>query len=353
MAYLTDGRIWPASTCLLDIAGPNWPAQWQPHAQAAMDTWNASGARFTFAATPGAPDVLAAYDLGAWNGWIAMTYIAPQGSQSPITGVQMLVNLHYEWSPAHPTVAHTDPGGAYDLESVLTHELGHYLHLNDEQTAQDVMQPTITPGVLRRTLGVDDINGAQYLYPMLAQFSVAQLANQAELVIRGRVEATRIAVIERFLPLGPGGQSSTVNLMFTVHRVNILEQLRGTANRNTIDVLTLGGETSERSFLVDSEAALYPREEVILFLSKDHERLVPGRNAIDGRYRPKLPHISPNDEKPVDAYSVYGAFQGKYTIYRQANTDFVLRQNDHRPAPERTTLEELRAQIRGEEFLSR
>src|ERR1700761_163822 len=132
MAYLTDGRVWPASMCRLDISGPNWPSSWQSAALGAMNTWNASGARFTFAATPGAADVLAAYDLGAWNGWIAMTYIAPQGSQSPITGAQMLVNLYYEWSPAHPTTAHSDTAGAYDLESVLTHEFGHYLHLNDE-----------------------------------------------------------------------------------------------------------------------------------------------------------------------------------------------------------------------------
>ena len=293
--------------------------------------------------------MIAAYDLGAWNGWIAMTYIAPQGSQSPITGVQMLVNLYYEWSPAHPAIAHTDTAGAYDLQSVLTHEFGHYLHLNDEQTAQHVMQPTITPGVIRRALGVDDVNGAQYLYPMLAQFSVDQLAKQAVIVIRGRVVATRIAVMELRLNLGDGEQTgSAIDLMFTVHRVEIMEVLKGIPDRDALDIVTLGGETSERSLYVDSEAALSPQEEVVLFLSKDHERLILDRHASYWRYDLNFPYVASRFERPTDAYSVCGAFQGKYSVYRQADAEYVLRQNDHLAASDRTSLDQLRIQVRGQ-----
>lgn len=316
-----------------------------------MNTWNASGARFSFVATAGAPDLLAAYDLGAWNGWIAMTYLDPKGSQSPITGVQMLVNTYYEWSPAHPKFAHSDTAGAYDLESVLTHEFGHYLHLNDEQTAQDVMQPTITPGVIRRRLGVDDISGAQYLYPMLAQFSVERLAEQAELVIRGRVVATRIAVMELRLNLGNAERAgSAIDLMFTVHRVEVLAVLRGIPNGRELDVITLGGETTERSLYVDSEAALYPKEEVILFLSKDHERLVLDSHASYSQHS-LTSYLAPRFERLNDVYSVCGGFQGKYSIYTESETQYVLRQSDRPAAAERMSFEELRQQIqRGDSF---
>src|SRR5437660_4702293 len=62
MVYQTDGRFWPNKRWELNINGPGWPTVWQTPALAAMNSWNGSGASFTFASVAGAPDHLAAYD---------------------------------------------------------------------------------------------------------------------------------------------------------------------------------------------------------------------------------------------------------------------------------------------------
>lgn len=95
-----------------------------------------------------------------------MTYTRPQPQGSSLVSAQILINLYYEWDPAHPNVAHTDSNGAYHLETVLTHELGHVLHLDDDaqQGSNTVMRPTIKPGV-QRQIAADDITGVKYLYP--------------------------------------------------------------------------------------------------------------------------------------------------------------------------------------------
>ena len=131
-----------------------------------MSAWTNAGAQFQFIEDASASNDLAAYDLGRWNGWIAMTYTRPQPQGSSLVSAQILLNLYYEWDPAHPVVAYTDSSGAYNLETVLTHELGHVLHLDDDtQTgANTIMRGTIKPGS-QRQLDADDIQGIKYLYP--------------------------------------------------------------------------------------------------------------------------------------------------------------------------------------------
>jgi len=331
MAYQTDGRVWPLARCELNVAGPGWPAAWQPTAVAAMNTWNAAGANFTFSSLPTATDHLAAYDLGRWNGWLAMTYTQPTSAGSSLTSGQILINLYYEWNPSHPTVAPTSPKGAYDLESVLIHEFGHLLHLADEITARDVMQPTINPGVVRRALGADDVAGIQYLYPMLSGFEVAELARESAGVIQGKVVACGYAVVSfRLLP----GETAP-EVVFSVHRVQVDRVIKSPGTKITeIDVLTLGGQTPKLSLHVQSEAVLSPNEEVVLFLSRDHSSLgghPPFDNwSLDCLFRhsgPLLyPPISPFYPPFSDhSYSVFGGFQGKYSVYRRGDTQYVRR----------------------------
>lgn len=352
MTYQTDGRVWPLSRCALNIAGPGWPASWQPTAVAAMNAWNTAGANFTFISQPTGTDHLAAYDLGRWNGWLAMTYTQPTSAGASLTSGQILINLYYEWNPSHPTVAPTSPKGAYDLESVLIHEFGHLLHLADEITARDVMQPTINPGVIRRTLGTDDLAGIQYLYPMLSGLEVAELAREAVAVIRGKVLACSYAIVSVRL----FREETAPEVLFSVHRIQVDRTLKGsTGSMKEIDVLTLGGSTPTLSLHVQGEAVLAPNEDVVLFLSRDHASL--GGHPPFGcwnfdcyyRYSGLLNYQPPypfHPEVDPQSYSVFGGFQGKYSVYTRGDIQYVWRAGIPLGAERGLPLEQLEGQIR-------
>jgi hypothetical protein len=323
VAYHTDGRLWPSSQCKLNIDGPGWPAAWRPAAQAAIATWNAApGHRFTFAATPGAPDHLAAFDLTQWNGWLAMTYTQPQSANASLTSGQVLINLYYEWDPPHPTWPHSDSAGSYDLQSVLVHEFGHLLHLDDDATARYVMQPTIRPHTNRRALGVDDLAGISHLYPMLAEFEPAQLGARATAVIHGKVVASRYAVVSvRITP-----PEIFPELYFSVSRVKVYRAWKTDVPlQGDIDVLTLGAHTPDMSLHVPSEASVEPNEEVVLFLSRDHA----SKPALAKTW--ELNCLSPNHALPYYppitslSFSIIGGFQGKYSVYRRGELAYVWR----------------------------
>lgn len=345
MAYRTDGRLWPGSQCNLNIDGPGWPKAWRGAAQAAMDTWNAAPKhKFAFVSTPGATDHLAAYDTAQWNGWLAMTYTQPRSSGSPLASGQVLVNLHYEWNPPHPSWPHSDTGGPYDLQSILVHEFGHLLHLDDEVTANEVMQPTIKPRIVRRALGVDDRAGIAHLYPMLAAFSPPQLAGRAVAVVHGKVIASNYAVVslriapEEFFPV----------LYFSVSRVEVYRAWKSSGPLDkAIDVLTLGAHTPEMSLHVPCEASLAPKEEVVLFLSRDHaSKSYPMADAWTLNcysQAAEMPHYPPHAVS--SSFSIFGGFQGKYSVYRRGEIAYVWRPGLAPAIEGGLTLQELERQI--------
>ncbi|MEU7581083.1 matrixin family metalloprotease [Streptomyces sp. NPDC041068] len=55
--------------------------------------------------------------------------------------------------------------GAFDVETVALHELGHILGLGHSSVSGAVMQPTIAPGAVKRSLTDDDITGVTGNYP--------------------------------------------------------------------------------------------------------------------------------------------------------------------------------------------
>ena len=257
-----------------------------------------------------------------------MTYTRPKTSRSLLTGAEVLVNLYYEWDPAHPTIT-ASAAGAYDLESVLLHEFGHLLHLDDEPTASDVMKPRIKAGVIRNRIGSDDIGGIRHLYPMLVDFDVPDLKKEAEVVVRGRVTGWGYASFEADFgfPDTPGHQRR-LPLIYTAHRVQISRVLNaphGATLPPTIDVLTLGGETFETSLHVEGEANIAPQEDIILFLSRDHTHLPGGSLVVAQVSGCWSKGLAPGFNVPSfkETYSVFGGFQGKYTVHRSGDEEYV------------------------------
>lgn len=89
----------------------------------------------------------------------------PDGDPQKIDGVPRIVefDMLYASSVAW-SLAATTPADAWDLPSNMLHEFGHALGLTHTVSPDAVMGATLPPGVQRRTLRLDDINGVRELY---------------------------------------------------------------------------------------------------------------------------------------------------------------------------------------------
>ena len=163
---------WPVSNAVYYVNPAGGPENTLAAVQAAMQSWNGvstSSFSFIYGGTTTAADwdqndnvntvTFGPLDddtvLAENYGWYHQT-------SGVIWGSDIKVNLHQPWST-------NGNGNAYDLQSVLTHELGHSLRLSDLYDAADsgkVMYGYIYQGTIRRTLSQDERDGITHLYPL-------------------------------------------------------------------------------------------------------------------------------------------------------------------------------------------
>jgi len=133
---------------------------------------------------------------------------------------------------------------------------------------------------------------------MLVEFSLEQLAKQADMIVEAHVTAP--AVQSASVRLGP----TDFLLAFTDSRVHIDNKLKAPPfeTGNEVLIRTLGGRTPEADVTVDSEAQLSAKEDVILFLTRNF----------------------PVD-LPPNVFAVMGGFQGKFSVSGSAHSRVAAR----------------------------
>ncbi|XP_047335724.1 metalloendoproteinase 3-MMP-like [Impatiens glandulifera] len=148
--------------------------------------WPAGKTHLTYGFQPGATSQFSNIMTRAYNKWASVTHFT--FSQVNFNSADMKVGFHgqksgddtfdgpggvlaHAWAPTNGQ-AHYDVDeiwadgvvpGAYDLESVALHEIGHQLGLAHSQVQNSIMWPSIAAGT-RKGLVQDDIQGIKTLY---------------------------------------------------------------------------------------------------------------------------------------------------------------------------------------------
>ncbi len=159
-AYSYAGMRWPSTypNVTVTIDNSTIPTQWNSAFTSAMSAWNNAGSRMRFSNYVGGSHTVSL--KFAWFApWLALTTTSYTGST--IFDCKTVFNNRYSW----------DVNGAwnkYDAWSVMTHEFGHWITLNDLYGSGDrekTMYGSGLPGEVRqRSLDIDDVNGIRSVY---------------------------------------------------------------------------------------------------------------------------------------------------------------------------------------------
>lgn len=155
------GRKWP-------YVSSTWPqyrvyvdytpltSSWRTVAYNSRMQWNNVGASkqyFYYSDSSGTHEIRMA-NYGN-TGWLGSTLALG----SPLYDADTKLNSYY------PLVTATPTSTQYDGQSVITHELGHWLELNHSSVSYATMSPGLPAGsTWMRTLATDDISGIRALY---------------------------------------------------------------------------------------------------------------------------------------------------------------------------------------------
>lgn len=164
-AYVPNPQYWPNNSAPYSLTDPSWPSAWYNAANGAASAWTGAGANFQYVASPGNPSGVMSTSNSGNTGVLAQSTWWYDGANH-ITRAQVVVNTYYQFNPRDPAA----PGsqGVYDIQSVLTHEMGHWLSLGHSTSRNSdgstpVMYASFAPGEVR-TVGSDDKAGIIAIY---------------------------------------------------------------------------------------------------------------------------------------------------------------------------------------------
>jgi hypothetical protein len=113
-------------------------------------------------------DYFGFFKMATWNfTGVDNTVLAFTGTlkqSGAITHADILFNFK---NYSYTDISNRDFSNNIDYQSVLTHELGHFLglnHISTEEDGQSIMNPTLKKGDSKRTLSTGDLNRIRTLY---------------------------------------------------------------------------------------------------------------------------------------------------------------------------------------------
>ena len=161
-------RKWAVSPVSYYINPTGGPTGTETAIQAAANTWSETGANFSFSyAGPTSSGYgydglnVISFDNLASSTIIGRAIIYSTGSTINEADIQF--NTNFDWSIITPT-----PNNKMDVQSVVLHELGHWLKLLDlygEYDSVKAMYGYGAYGQMKRTLTSEDQQGIQRIYP--------------------------------------------------------------------------------------------------------------------------------------------------------------------------------------------
>ena len=158
----------------------------------AFNTWSSVLCDIVFQETSGEAD----FDVGWFSGdhgdgtsFDGPGRVIAHAYYPPPCGGSFAGTLHFD--DAEPW---TTDVGAFDLETVALHEIGHNLGLAHSLDVAAIMYPTYRG--TRRSLGADDINGIRRLYPMICRRGSGQAGSVDEIdSVRGSTSTQLVTAV--------------------------------------------------------------------------------------------------------------------------------------------------------------
>lgn len=161
------------SSAPLSVGSTNFPTL----AGKAFNTWQVSQGKVTF--TRGADTSINKQALDFQNivSWgrtlgtaLAVTYTRYYTATNIVADVDTIMNQKFAWSWTDPTANQCSLySNTYDSQDILTHEIGHWMGLNDHKASEyqhNTMYWSGTTGELKKnTLTTGDKDGVKAIYP--------------------------------------------------------------------------------------------------------------------------------------------------------------------------------------------
>jgi hypothetical protein len=164
--YAADEIKWSGNLATYKL-NATIPTAWAPSINAAAATWNNAGSVFRFSGNISSPNELSYVDLVAkygstYSNTYALATVWSNIYTNQIVQATIEISTRFQWSTtAQPYMA--------DIQNILTHEFGHWLHLADiydpSTCAEVTMWGTAPLGeTKKRTLEQSDIDGLIAIY---------------------------------------------------------------------------------------------------------------------------------------------------------------------------------------------
>ena len=138
----------------------------------AFNVWQSAQNKVTFSRTSDTTKTRSSYDRQNIIAWgrtkgtaLAVTYTRYLTSTREAVDVDTIFNKRFQWTWSTGSCSN-----AYDAQDILTHELGHWMGLEDEYTSNYVNNTMYgygsTAEIKKNSLTYGDILGVQAIYPL-------------------------------------------------------------------------------------------------------------------------------------------------------------------------------------------